>query len=206
MQPNVDLTLGAHLIMAASLVHTRIGRNLNAGMAKDRIPTANGTPGIATCAATVAEYRGSDGIAFAGHLLAAVLRQAELQLLEQPSAKTSALVAALRKRYAATAAEYPVKKHKLDLSYAAAMRNVSQMFPTDHHITSFFADALMNTIPWDYYVEGRSSLGHTFKPAAAEARDVLERLLREEPTHEGGKVSQIDMRMLHIAFDCVLLV
>lgn len=119
----------------------------------------------------------------------AVLRQAELRLLERPAAKASALVAALRHRYAATAAEYPAKKHELDLSYADAMRNVSQTFPEDHHISSFFADALMNTIPWDYYIEGRAALGHKFRPAAAEARDVLERLLREEPTHEGGALS-----------------
>ena len=120
----------------------------------------------------------------------AVLRQAELRLLERPSAKASALVAALRKRYAATAAEYPAKKHELDLSYAAAMRNVSRAFPEDHHIASFLADALMNTIPWDYYVEGRAALGHKFRPAAAEAQEVLERLLREEPTHEGGALSR----------------
>jgi hypothetical protein len=118
----------------------------------------------------------------------AVLRQAELQLLERPSAKASALVAALRKRYAATATEYPAKKNELDLSYAAAMRNVSHMFPSDHHIASFFADALMNTMPWDYYVEGRAAVGHKLRPAAAEAREVLEQLLQAEPTHEGGKL------------------
>ena len=118
----------------------------------------------------------------------AALRQAELCLLERPSIKASALVAALRKRYAATAAEYPAKNHELDLSYAAAMRNVSHMFPSDHHIASFFADALMNTMPWDYYVEGRAAVGHRLRPAAAEARDVLERLLQAEPTHEGGKL------------------
>ena len=109
-------------------------------------------------------------------------------MLERPSAKASALVAALRKRYASTAAEYPAKKHTLALNYAAAMRNVSRTFPADHHIASFFADALMNTIPWDYYVEGRAALGHKFRPAAAEAREVLEHLLHEEPTHEGGTV------------------
>lgn len=118
----------------------------------------------------------------------AVLRQAELRLLERPSPKASALVAALRTRYAAAAEEYPVRKHELDLNYAAAMRNVSRMFPGDHHIASFFADALMNTMPWDYYVEGRAALGHTLRPAAAEAREVLERLLQAEPMHEGGKL------------------
>lgn len=66
------------------------------------------------------------------------------------------------------------------------MRNVSRVYPTDHHVSSFFADSLMNTIPWDYYTEGRAALGHTFKPAAAEARQVLEKVLREEPTHEGA--------------------
>ena len=30
------------------------------------------------------------------------------------------------------------------------------------------------------------ALGHTFKPAATEARQVLEKVLREEPTHEGA--------------------
>ena len=45
-------------------------------------------------------------------------------------------------------------------------RNVSHAYPSDHHIASFFADALMNTIPWDYYTEGRAALGHTMKPAA----------------------------------------
>jgi hypothetical protein len=35
-------------------------------------------------------------------------------------------------------------------------------------------------------VEGRAALGQTLKPHAAEARGVLERVLRAEPAHEGA--------------------
>ena len=86
----------------------------------------------------------------------AVLRQAELVLTEHPSPKTAALVRALRLRYAASPESYGARKHGLDLAYADAMRNVSRAYPNDHHVSSFFADALMNTIPWDYYTEGRA--------------------------------------------------
>jgi hypothetical protein len=62
-------------------------------------------------------------VAAAAAMATAALHQAELRLFERPSAKTSALVAALRKRYAVgSPADYAAKKHELDLSYADAMR------------------------------------------------------------------------------------
>ena len=97
-----------------------------------------------------------------------------------------ALVGALRQRYAADATTYKARRDALDVAYATTMGNVSRAFPANHHIATFFADALMNTMPWDYYEEGRAALGRTLKPAAAEARRVLERVLAAEPNHEGA--------------------
>ena len=56
----------------------------------------------------------------------------------------------------------------------------------DLNIQCLFADALMNTMPWDYYEEGRAALGRTLKPRAQEVRQVLERVLAANPNHEGA--------------------
>ena len=157
-----------------------VGRNLNAAMESERIPAAD-------AALTEAERLLFPSTPF-------VPPQRPPAVL-QP--KAAALVHALRQRYAPQAAAYAKQKAELDAGYAAAMRNVSTAFPTgapprlllfglenlqavetqarwaaDLNIQCLFADALMNTMPWDYYEEGRAALGRTLKPRAQEVRQV----------------------------------
>ena len=141
-----------------------VGRNLNAGMELTSLPAANDALRQAEEILQAERQRGHGG----------------------EHHEAAALVAALHQRYAVNPTTYAASQRTLDADYALAMRSVSRAFPENHHIATFFADALMNTMPWDYYEEGRTAVGHTLKPVAAEARQVLEGVLAAEPTHEGA--------------------
>jgi len=58
-----------------------------------------------------------------------------------------ALIAALAMRYAP---EAPEDRAPLDAAYAKAMRDVAERFPDDADVQALFAEALMDTMPWDY--------------------------------------------------------
>lgn len=68
-----------------------------------------------------------------------------------------ALVDAIGKRYAEP---QPADRKPLDQAYADAMRKVHAAHPDDVDVTSWFAEALMDLRPWDYWtVEGRPQTG-----------------------------------------------
>jgi tetratricopeptide (TPR) repeat protein len=89
-----------------------------------------------------------------------------------------ALIEALATRYA----EAPVPdRSALDLAYANAMRSVAERFPDDLDVQTLFAEALMDTMPWDYFVDPG-----TPKPATVEVLAALEDTIARAPRHPGA--------------------
>lgn len=89
-----------------------------------------------------------------------------------------ALIDALQLRYA----EAPVAdRSPLDRAYADAMRKVAASFPDHLDVQTLFAEAAMDTMPWDYYVDP-----DTPKPETREFLAVLERVMAAHPEHPGA--------------------
>lgn len=89
-----------------------------------------------------------------------------------------ALIDALLARYA----EQPVAdRSPLDRAYADAMREVATRFPDDLDVQTLFAEALMDTMPWDYYEDPAHP-----KPATREVTFALERVIERDPGHIGA--------------------
>ena len=69
-------------------------------------------------------------------------------------------------------------REALDMAYAGAMRELSQKYPGDNDVQAMFAEALMTTMPWDYWLDAENP-----KPDAAEVIDALEGVLARDPGH-----------------------
>jgi tetratricopeptide (TPR) repeat protein len=89
-----------------------------------------------------------------------------------------ALIEALAARYAPEGAG---DRPALDRAYAAAMQKVAAQYPEDPDIQTVYADAAMNTMPWDYWQKDGSA-----KPETARLLDVLERVIARYPDHAGA--------------------
>lgn len=85
---------------------------------------------------------------------------------------------ALAKRYQA---EPPEDRAPLDKAYAAAMREVVKEYPDDLDAQTMFAEALMDTMPWDYWLKDRSP-----KPETEEAIAALRYVMARNPNHPGA--------------------
>jgi len=88
-----------------------------------------------------------------------------------------ALIDALGVRFAN--AKEPDRK-VLNQAYADAMKNVYSKFSADPDVASLFADAVMNTMPWDYWRKGVPKAG------VPEARAALEQTIQHYPDHAGA--------------------
>jgi tetratricopeptide (TPR) repeat protein len=93
--------------------------------------------------------------------------------------KERALIAALQKRYSA---DPKAERAELDRAYAAAMKGVAARFPADDTIQVLYAEALMDTQPWDYWEAG----GKKGKGSGDEIVATLERVLKRSPNHPGA--------------------
>jgi tetratricopeptide (TPR) repeat protein len=105
-----------------------------------------------------------------------------LQTATQLSAKATPrerdLIQALSLRYP----KQPIQDRKPhDLAYAKAMRQVAQRYPTDLEVTTLFAEALMDTTPWDYWQDNGQP-----KPEGVEIIQTLEGVLKQNPNHPGA--------------------
>jgi len=89
-----------------------------------------------------------------------------------------ALIEALAARYAETP---PEDRSGLDRAYADAMREVARRFPGDIDAAVLFAEALMDTMPWDYWQEDGAP-----KPATEEVLATLDAALARDPDHPGA--------------------
>jgi tetratricopeptide (TPR) repeat protein len=100
------------------------------------------------------------------------------RLARRASARDRALIDALALRFAANP-ESP--RAPLDRAYAEAMTRVAADYPDDADVQTLYADAVMNTMPWDYWQkDGRP------KPATAQISSVLERVIAAHPDHAGA--------------------
>jgi tetratricopeptide (TPR) repeat protein len=100
------------------------------------------------------------------------------QLAGPASEKEQAYIRALSARYAE---KPPQDRSELDLAYAQAMRQLAERYPDDVDALALYAEALMDTMPWDYWQEdGRP------RPATVHVLAALEEVLRRAPDHLGG--------------------
>jgi tetratricopeptide (TPR) repeat protein len=82
---------------------------------------------------------------------------------------------ALATRYSADITE---PREPQDLAYADAMRALHEKYPDDDDAAALFAEALMTTMPWDYWLDPESPKPHTEEVIAA-----LETVLDRSPQH-----------------------
>jgi tetratricopeptide (TPR) repeat protein len=71
---------------------------------------------------------------------------------------------------------------KLDEAFAQGMSNLWRAFPSDTDAGVFYAEAMMDTQPWDYW----QSDHQTPKGHGGDIVATLETILRREPTHPGA--------------------
>ena len=100
-------------------------------------------------------------------------------LAPKANKKEQALIAALGKRYSA---DPKADRAALDKAYAAAMKGVAAQFPQDDTIQVLYAEAVMDTQPWDYWEAG----GAKPKGEGGEIVAALERVLKRNPDHAGA--------------------
>ena len=95
------------------------------------------------------------------------------------NSKERALIDALSARFA----EKPQggDRTALNQAYADAMEKVWQKFPDDPDVATLYADAVMNTRPWDYWKKDG-----TPQPGIEKARTALTRTMQRFPKHPGA--------------------
>lgn len=101
-----------------------------------------------------------------------------IALSPQATAPERAYILALAKRYPPA----PVgDRASLDLAYANAMEDLAQRYPNDLDAATLFAEALMDTMPWDYWREDGEP-----KPETVKLLATLEAVLDKNPNHAGA--------------------
>ena len=91
------------------------------------------------------------------------------------SDKERAYISALASRYDGNP---DTNREPLDIAYANAMEILSDRYPEDDDAASLFAEALMNTMPWNYWAEDGDP-----KPDTVKVIDRLESVLEKNPNH-----------------------
>jgi tetratricopeptide (TPR) repeat protein len=69
-------------------------------------------------------------------------------------------------------------REPLDQAYVDAMRKLHNKYPGDNDAASLFAESMMNTMPWDYWLDPENP-----KPLTEEVLAVLEGVLESNPQH-----------------------
>jgi tetratricopeptide (TPR) repeat protein len=104
--------------------------------------------------------------------------QAARRTAVRASARERALIEALASRLAE---DFSSARPPLDRAYADAMAKVAAAYPDDPDVLTLYADAVMNTMPWDYWRKDGSP-----KPETAVIGGVLERVIAAHPDHAGA--------------------
>lgn len=91
------------------------------------------------------------------------------------SVREQAYIDALAQRYNG---DPDTDREPLDLAWAQAMGQLAERFPDDMTAASIYAEALMNTMPWNYWSDDGIA-----KPETAAVIQSLERVLANEPDH-----------------------
>lgn len=69
-------------------------------------------------------------------------------------------------------------RETLDEAYVTSMRELHQKYPADDDAAALFAESMMNTMPWDYWLDPENP-----KPLTVEVINVLETVLARTPEH-----------------------
>jgi tetratricopeptide (TPR) repeat protein len=99
-------------------------------------------------------------------------------LAGQASEREQAYIRALATRYSP---EPVADRGALDRAYADAMRDLARRYPDDLDAATLFAEAVMDTMPWDYWTaDGKP------RPGTEELVATLEKVLARKPDHLGA--------------------
>jgi tetratricopeptide (TPR) repeat protein len=101
--------------------------------------------------------------------------QKAVALKDQASEAERGYIDALATRYGG---DFEAPREPQDLAYADAMRALYAKYPEDDDAASLFAEALMTTMPWDYWLDPEIPKPHTL-----EVIDALETVLARSPDH-----------------------
>jgi tetratricopeptide (TPR) repeat protein len=104
--------------------------------------------------------------------------QRAVALAPGASPREQGFIGALQARYAANP---PENRRPLDEAYAKAAGKLVAARPDDLDARVFYAEAMMDLQPWDYYDEQLRPRGHT-----AEVVSQLEHVIRKDPDHAGA--------------------
>lgn len=101
--------------------------------------------------------------------------QKALSLADRVAPVERALIEAQAVRYDGSETS---DRDPLDRAYAEAMRSVVQRFPDDDDAAAMYAEAWMNTMPWNYWSDDGQP-----RPETVEVIDALERIIARSPRH-----------------------
>ncbi len=101
--------------------------------------------------------------------------QKAISLKAQTSVKERDYIDALAVRYSSDDSK---SRSDLDMAYMHAMRKLFRKYPEDDDVAALFAESVMNTMPWDYWVNPE-----TPKALMVEVIDALETVLQRSPRH-----------------------
>ena len=114
----------------------------------------------------------------AGVLALAAINRA-VALADSADAREKALIQAAAHRYSDAQGK---SRAELDADYASAMGEVFAAYPDDQDIATLYAEALMDTSPWDYWERDFV----TAKPHIQTALGAINGVLAENPDHYGA--------------------
>ncbi|MDR8392297.1 hypothetical protein NC796_14180 [Aliifodinibius sp. S!AR15-10] len=103
----------------------------------------------------------------------------------EASEKEKALIQALAQR---TSPELKSDLDALNTAYMQAMEQVVQDYPDDPDIQTFFAESVMNTMPWNYW-DGQGNPN----PGTLKGKEALETAIELNPEHPGAHHFYIHM-------------
>jgi len=104
----------------------------------------------------------------------AVLNKA-IALKKFASVKEGDYIDALSARYNG---DVSTERMPLDLAYAEAMGQLAEKYPEDNDAAALYAESLMNTMPWNYWLGDGDP-----KPDTVKVISGLEHIIRNDPEH-----------------------
>jgi tetratricopeptide (TPR) repeat protein len=96
-------------------------------------------------------------------------------LMAHSTSQEQAYITALSSRYDG---DISSDRNALDIAYAEAMEKVVVAYPEDMDAASLYSEALMNTMPWNYWLDDGKPRSDTIKVISK-----LEEVLENEPDH-----------------------
>ena len=103
----------------------------------------------------------------------------------QASLREQAMIDALTARFSGAKDR---DRQALNNAYAEAMAKAYKSNSDDPDIATLYADAVMNTMPWNYWATGGKA-----KPGIPESRAALEKAIHDHPNHAGANHQYIHL-------------